>query len=415
MDAHMRPRATMKLCVLFAVSFSWAFHEIPPHKYRLPDTLTSELLLCDQCPPGTAVLTHCTADTPTACVPCPDRTFSEHWHWGESCQFCTSVCKERQLVRRECNSTHDQLCECAPGHHLQVEFCIKHNACKPGFGVTAPGTPESDTVCETCPRGHFSNRLSASQPCVPHRNCSQLGLKTLRHGTSTQDTLCDNQSKGSVLECTRHRTLCQTDISLCEEAIFQSLASLRLSSVPLERLLESLPGKRVDEKNLERLKKVCSPQQQILHLLRLWRQQNRDQDKLYGIIHGVSQCERKVSKCASLENLTLADLLAVMDSLPGVKVPVEDIQVVVASCPSQQLLLQLLHLWKNHNRDMDLAKGLAQSPRRLRLQGAPQPLIRSIKKINRVIATSSINKMYEKMFLNMIHDGSCFRTKPHNE
>lgn len=76
-------------------------------------------------------------------------------------------------------------------------------------------------------------------------------------------------------------------MTLCEEAIFQSLASLRLSSVPLERLLESLPGQKVDHKSLERLKKTCSPQQQVLHLLRLWRQQNKD--KLFGIIQGTAE------------------------------------------------------------------------------------------------------------------------------
>lgn len=76
------------------------------------------------------------------------------------------------------------------------------------------------------------------------------------------------------------------DVTLCEEAVYQSLSSLRLSSVPLERLLENLPGRKVDRKSLEKLKKSCSPQQQVLHLLRLWREQNKDQDKLYGIIQG---------------------------------------------------------------------------------------------------------------------------------
>lgn len=78
-------------------------------------------------------------------------------------------------------------------------------------------------------------------------------------------------------------------MTLCEEAVFQSVASLRLSSVPLERLLENLPGRRVDRKSLERLKKACSPQQQVLQLLRLWREQNKDQDKLYGIIQGAEE------------------------------------------------------------------------------------------------------------------------------
>lgn len=82
---------------------------------------------------------------------------------------------------------------------------------------------------------------------------------------------------------------CSLDVTLCEEAVFQSLASLKLPSMPLERLLESLPGRKVDRKSLESLKKACSPHQQVFHLLRLWREQNKDQDKLYRIIQGLDQ------------------------------------------------------------------------------------------------------------------------------
>lgn len=92
------------------------------------------------------------------------------------------------------------------------------------------------------------------------------------------------------------------DVTLCEEAVFQSLASLRLPSMPLERLLESLPGRKVEHKNLERLKKACTPQKQVLLLLRLWREQNKDQDKLYGIIQGTDRIHAGVSflHCTSL-------------------------------------------------------------------------------------------------------------------
>uniref|UniRef100_A0A8C1XWZ1 TNFR-Cys domain-containing protein n=1 Tax=Cyprinus carpio TaxID=7962 RepID=A0A8C1XWZ1_CYPCA len=103
--------------------------------YSYLDPVTSKVLLCDQCPPGTAVKRHCSTEEPTVCAPCPEKCFAEQWHWGDSCQHCTSVCKERQIVQRECNSTHDRLCECIPGYHLVVEFCVRHTACSPGFGV----------------------------------------------------------------------------------------------------------------------------------------------------------------------------------------------------------------------------------------------------------------------------------------
>uniref|UniRef100_A0A3P8T7E5 TNF receptor superfamily member 11b n=1 Tax=Amphiprion percula TaxID=161767 RepID=A0A3P8T7E5_AMPPE len=409
-----RSNPAMKLMVLFTISLSWAFQQQGgPPKYQYRDPVTSDLLLCDQCPPGTAVKHHCTADTPTECQPCPERHFAEHWHWGDSCQYCTSVCKENQLVKQQCNSTHDQLCECAAGFHLVVEFCIAHSTCPPGYGVTAAGTPVSNTVCERCPDGHFSAGGSSTEPCQPHRNCSDLGLKTLRWGTSTSDSLC---GKRPPLECSQPHTVCHTDVTLCEEAVFQSIASLRLSSVPLERLLESLPGQRVDRKSVERLKKACSPQQQVLQLLRLWREQNKDQDKLYGIIQGVNHCERKVSRCNNLKNLTLDDLLKVTNSLPGVKVQEEDVQAVVSSCLPRQYILQVLHLWKTANHNLDLAKGLSHSLRVLRSQGAPRYLLKGLKTIIRIIGTTSAHKMYEKMFVSMLQDESCFKAhKPLNE
>nr|XP_057909329.1 tumor necrosis factor receptor superfamily member 11B-like isoform X3 [Doryrhamphus excisus] len=335
----------MKLILLFTASLTWAFQQqATPPKYQYRDPVTSDLLLCDQCPPGTAVTRHCTADIPTECQDCPERHFADNWHWGNSCQYCTLVCKERQLVKQECNSTHDRVCECAAGFHLVVEFCITHSSCPPGYGVAA------------------------------------------------------------------------LDVFLCEEAVFQSLASLQLSSVPLERLLESLPGRRVDRKNVERLKKSCLPQQQVLQLLRLWRQQNKDQDKQYGIIKGVNHCERKISRCNSLKNLTLDDLLEVTNSLPGVHVHREVVSAVFATCLPKQYILQLLHLWKIANFDLDLVKGLSHSLRVLRSKGAPRYLLKGLKKINRIIGYSSTRKMYEKMFVNMLQDELCFKTlKPFNE
>ncbi|KAJ8394634.1 hypothetical protein AAFF_G00044370 [Aldrovandia affinis] len=408
----MRPQSAMKLHVLLAVSFTWAFHEVPPPpRYQHRDPATSEIHMCDQCPPGTAVRQHCTTDTPTMCSPCPDRHYSEQWHWGDSCQYCTSVCKERQLVRRECNSTHDRLCECIQGYYLVVEFCVRHTPCPPGTGAAMLGTPVSDTLCEKCPKGYFSSAESATERCTPHRTCSELGLQTLHPGTAAQDTVCEN----STPRCSHQHLQCHTDVTLCEEAIFQFLISQRLSAAQLDRLMENLPGQKVDRKSVERVRKACSPQQQILQLLRLWREQNKDQDKLSSIIQGVNHCERKVSRCATLDNLTLSDLVAVTASLPGVKVREEDVREVVRSCQSQQYVLQLLHLWKARNGEQDIAKGLAHSLRKLRGQDVSRQLLKSIRRIGRIFSSASIHKVHEKMFLHMIQDSKCFKSKSYND
>lgn len=137
-------------------------------------------------------------------------------------------------------------------------------------------------------------------------------------------------------------------------------------------------------------------------------------DKLLLLI-GVNHCERKVSRCASVKNLTLEDLLMLMDSLPGEKVREEDVRAVVRSCPSQRYILQLLHLWKIQNRGQDLAKALSQSLRKLRSKGARRPLLRTLKRMSRIITASSMHRKYEKIIVSMIQDGTCLKIKPYND
>lgn len=131
---------------------------------------------------------------------------------------------------------------------------------------------------------------------------------------------------------------------------------------------------------------------------------------------GVNHCERKVSRCNSLKNLTLDDLLIIASSLPGVRVQREDVQAVVSTCSPRQYVLQLVHLWKAANYELDLAKGLSHSLRTMRSQGAPRYLQRGLKKISRIIGATSAHKVYERMFVSMLQDETCFKAlKPLNE
>ncbi|XP_061111885.1 tumor necrosis factor receptor superfamily member 11B-like [Conger conger] len=401
----MRPRSTMKLYLLLAFSFSAGSQEGSRPTYQHRDPVTSRVYQCEQCPPGTAVLQHCGRDMPTACTPCPEGHFSEHWHWGKACQRCTAVCKEQQLVRRDCARTHDRLCECAPGYHLEVEFCVKHTACPPGSGAAALGTPESDTACERCAKGSFSSSFSAAEACVPHSNCSRLGMRTVRPGTAERDTVCEYEERGRDPECFQQDLQCHTDVMLCEEVILQFLSSLHfLSALPLDTVAASLPGRKLESRSVEHVKNACGPKQQVLQLLRLWRERNRDQGRLFGIVKGVNHCEKVVSRSSAFRKLTLGDLQAMMDSLPGERVREEDIQAAMEFCQPRQYLLKVLYLWKTLNGEQDLAKALAQSLRELRTQGASSQLLRSTRRLNTLFSTSSIRKLYKNIFLNIILD-----------
>lgn len=132
-------------------------------------------------------------------------------------------------------------------------------------------------------------------------------------------------------------------------------------------------------------------------------------------VPGVNVCERKVLRCAGLKNLTVADLLAVTQSLPGVRVNEDEVRTLVVSCPSQQHILQLLHLWKSRNSERDVGKALAQSQRRLRGRGVSKRLLKSLKRIGRIIGASTMYRLYEKMFFNMIQDSTCFKSKTYND
>lgn len=108
--------------------------------------------------------------------------------------------------------------------------------------------------------------------------------------------------------------------------------------------------------------------------------------------------------------------MKVTNSLPGVKVKEADVQAVVSSCLPRQYILQLLHLWKKANHNLDLPNALSHSLRVLRNQQAPRYLLKGLKKISRIIGTTSAQKMFQKMFVSMLQDGSCFKAhKPLNE
>ncbi|XP_077349378.1 tumor necrosis factor receptor superfamily member 11B [Lithobates pipiens] len=365
------------LVVIFYVSVTVG--NPPKYSHHDPDTY---ILQCDQCPPGTFVKQDCTAEQRTECAPCPSNHYADRWNSDKECQFCSTVCKEIQYVKQECNSTRNRQCECTAGHFLDVEFCIPHSECPPGFGVLQQGTPESDTVCGECPKGMFSNVTSATAPCQKQTSCKNLGLKVGLKGTSTEDTVCEEDSR-----------FCETDFSLCEEALFRlPKAAVNWSDL----LIKKLPPTALMLQQIESIKQSYDPKDQPFYLFKLYKSQNKGDISFRNLVQDIKDCETGVLKQIGHLPLTTKHLSALMHSLPGKPIKKEDIENTLRSCDRPKLILKLLSLWRDKNGG-DTIEGLKQ----LTTSKLPKMLRKPVKKLERFLTSVNMYRLFEKIILQI--------------
>nr|XP_030869978.1 tumor necrosis factor receptor superfamily member 11B [Gorilla gorilla gorilla] len=393
------PGTTMNklLCcalVFLDISIKWTTQETFPPKYLHYDEETSHQLLCDKCPPGTYLKQHCTAKWKTVCAPCPDHYYTDSWHTSDECLYCSPVCKELQYVKQECNRTHNRVCECKEGRYLEIEFCLKHRSCPPGFGVVQAGTPERNTVCKRCPDGFFSNETSSKAPCRKHTNCSVFGLLLTQKGNATHDNICSGNSESTQK--------CGIDVTLCEEAFFRFAVPTKFTPNWLSVLVDNLPGTKVNTESVERIKRRHSSQEQTFQLLKLWKHQNKDQDIVKKIVQDIDLCENSVQRHIGHANLTFEQLRSLMESLPGKKVGAEDIEKTIKACKPSDQILKLLSLWRIKNGDQDTLKGLMHALKHSKTYHFPKTVTQSLKKTIRFLHSFTMYKLYQKLFLEMI-------------
>ncbi|XP_043922862.1 tumor necrosis factor receptor superfamily member 11B [Protopterus annectens] len=393
------------LLLLFAISSTSAVHVIitPPQYFHL-DRLTSQGLFCNQCPPGTYVKSHCTAKKRTECAPCPDEHYNEAWNAEEECQFCDAFCKELQYVKQECNSTHKRICQCQEGYYLDIEFCSEHTKCLPGFGVAAKGTPVSDTVCFRCPQGFFSNTTSATDVCEKHTNCTQLGYKFVAKGNATHDSFCSRKSTiynhpSDVFQKSK------TDKRLCEEAVYKFIVPGELTADKMNILVSILPGRKLNNKDTERITQTYQFQEQMFQVLKLWKHKNEDNDVVKYIEQGIHLCRRILSGYAGCKNITFQNINMMIQSAP-LKKAGKDAKPFMKTCSSRQHGAQLLSMCRLNTEDQDELKGITQGIKHL---GKPLPktFFRGIRKLIRVLRSSALNDFYQKVWLEITQDHKC--------
>ncbi|XP_062889015.1 tumor necrosis factor receptor superfamily member 5-like isoform X2 [Mobula hypostoma] len=167
-----------------------------------PGEYENDGVCCLLCSPGSRVSKHCTVMTGTTCNPCTTGEYMEHPNQLKKCFKCKICDPEPGLQTKEnCTAFHNTICEPREGYYCiaDCQMVRKHTACPPGEGVKEKGTPFKDTVCEKCPHGTFSSKVSTTEECKSWTVCETLKLKQVEAGNAEADVKCEEESNLKVV------------------------------------------------------------------------------------------------------------------------------------------------------------------------------------------------------------------------
>ncbi|KAI2644011.1 Tumor necrosis factor receptor superfamily member 5 [Labeo rohita] len=111
---------------------------------------------------------------------------------GECCPMCAPELGLR--IKKTCTRSADTVCEPLEGSYCterkkdSCRFAVKHSECQPGQYVKQTGTAFTNTVCDNCTVGTYSN--GSFTVCRPHSNCEIEGLKEIKPGTISSNVEC---------------------------------------------------------------------------------------------------------------------------------------------------------------------------------------------------------------------------------
>lgn len=159
-----------------------------PRNYQHTDPSSGVQLVCDKCPAGTYVSTHCSPTSVRECSPCPKGTFTRGENGVQQCHRCRAPCPAGFTEKAACTATQDRVCTCPPSSFLSVDGkqCQPHSLCLPGTRLKKRGS--EDVVCRPCTKGTFSD--GSALRCRPHTDCHARGLVLLIPGTTKTDNVC---------------------------------------------------------------------------------------------------------------------------------------------------------------------------------------------------------------------------------
>uniref|UniRef100_UPI00398E7F87 tumor necrosis factor receptor superfamily member 11A-like n=1 Tax=Pristiophorus japonicus TaxID=55135 RepID=UPI00398E7F87 len=148
---------------------------------------------CAKCPPGSYLINACTIQQDTECRRCEEGQYQSIWSLIDHCQLHTYCDPNGGFVTVSPGNTLDNaVCLCAIGKHCineDCEICVQDMSCEPGSGVVIPADRKfTNTACEECKSGYYSNVSSSVELCRKWTNCGSR--EELRPGNSTTDVKC---------------------------------------------------------------------------------------------------------------------------------------------------------------------------------------------------------------------------------
>ncbi|XP_066500109.1 tumor necrosis factor receptor superfamily member 14-like isoform X2 [Hoplias malabaricus] len=163
---------------------------------------------CPMCFAGHRVYRHCSGDYSTTCVPCVKSTYTAFPNGLTRCLPCT-ICDEGSglRIKQKCRPTTDAICEPLPGHYClepdgqNCRKAMKHSSCLPGQYINQTGTAFTDTVCNDCANGTYSN--GSFTICRMHTKCESMGQITVAVGTHSNDSECTAFTDTVCNECAK--------------------------------------------------------------------------------------------------------------------------------------------------------------------------------------------------------------------
>ncbi|XP_037629687.1 tumor necrosis factor receptor superfamily member 14-like [Sebastes umbrosus] len=161
----------------------------------LPDEYeTRDGRCCVMCYEGSVLRRDCTQQSGTRCSNCVSATYMNQRNNLTNCFLCTSCDQGHGLFAQQwCTATTDTICDVLSGyfckHWMDGAGCSlakTHTPCAPGHRIKVPGTSRTDTVCELCQPGHFSQD---GLHCTVWTSCSANQVQ-IREGSSSSDVVC---------------------------------------------------------------------------------------------------------------------------------------------------------------------------------------------------------------------------------